>query len=173
MMHNSLAGKSADIALRGKRERASIHLSNVCLDGKAQVWFCGRAAKYLVCQANFPAATFIIIHAPPSRRFMASLCAVCNNDGVVHVRVARSVKNLTCVRNVDGISLKLCDISKISILSKNGMIKYRYRDINSCLTDSSIFYPSVRPTVLTQGIVRNVISKTFFLNVLQNLQFLL
>jgi hypothetical protein len=49
--------------------------------------------------------------------------------------------------NIDQKALSLCDISKISISSNNGIPNYQYRDIDSCLTDSSIFYPFVRPLV--------------------------
>jgi hypothetical protein len=41
--------------------------------------------------------------------------------------------------------ISLCDILKMSISSNNGLLNYRYRDIDICLTDSSIFCPFVRP----------------------------
>jgi hypothetical protein len=43
--------------------------------------------------------------------------------------------------------VSLCDISKISISSNNGIPNYRYRDIDSCLTDSSLLCPFVRPFI--------------------------
>jgi hypothetical protein len=50
-------------------------------------------------------------------------------------------------RNVKQLCISLCDRSKILILSNNEIPNYRYRDIDSCLTDSSIFCPFVRPLV--------------------------
>jgi transposase InsO family protein len=44
--------------------------------------------------------------------------------------------------------VSLCDISKILISSNNGIINYRYRSIDSCLTDILIFCPSVRDGIL-------------------------
>jgi hypothetical protein len=43
--------------------------------------------------------------------------------------------------------LSLCDISKISISSNNRIPNYTYRYIDSCLTNTSIFCPFVRPLV--------------------------
>jgi hypothetical protein len=77
---------------------------------------------------------YMSIHAFHSCQFMTF-----RSIHVIHVNLCHS-----CHVSYE-FSVSLCDISKISISSNNGIVNYRYRDIDSCLTDSLIFCPFVPP----------------------------
>jgi hypothetical protein len=74
-----------------------------------------------------------------------------NNDLIKSNHGSLSVKVVPRALNPGGANtnfrstyvLSLCDISKLSKSSINEILNYRYRDIDSCLTDSSIVCPSV------------------------------